>query len=100
MNSESDKQKDKRLSKMFSAADRNLTGPDEEFLDKLREKSTAEFLTFSANDTRNSQIQTSFPIWRTIMKSNRTKFAAAAVIIIICFAGFSEQDLQSECKKS
>ena len=83
MNFEDDKQKNKRLSQFVSTADRNVTGPDKEFLEKLREQSTAEFLASSANDEENSQMKTFFPIWRIIMKSNITKLAAAAVIIIV-----------------
>jgi hypothetical protein len=82
MNSESDKQKDKRLSLLLRAVEKNTAEPNREFMDKLREKSTAEFLTYSANDRKNSQTKTPFPIWRIIMKNNITKLAAAAVIII------------------
>ena len=87
MNFEDDKQKTKRLSQLFSAAERDTAGPDEEFLDKLQEQSTAEFLASSANDTKDSQVKTPFLIWSNIMKSNITKLAAAAVIILACFIG-------------
>jgi len=83
MNSENDKQKDKRFSQLLSAADRNTAGPDKEFLDNLKEQSTAEFLASTANGTKHTKIKTPFPIWRIIIKSNIIKFAAAAVIIIV-----------------
>jgi hypothetical protein len=76
-------QKDKRLSSLLRAVETNAVKPDKEFLDNLKDKSTAEFLAFSANDTKNSKIKTSLPIWRIIMKSSITKFTTAAVIIIV-----------------
>ncbi len=82
MNFEDEKQKNERLSQLFSAVDRNTTGPDKKFLDKLQEQSTAEFLASSTNEMKDSQIETSFPVWSNIMKSKIIKLAAAAVIII------------------
>lgn len=78
MNFEDEKQKNERLSQLFSVAGGNITEPDKEFLDKLQEQSTAEFMASSANNTK-----TSFPIWSNIMKSKITKLTAAAVIIIV-----------------
>ena len=61
MNSESEKQKDKRLSLLLWAVEKNTTEPDKQFLDELRKKSTAEFIASSANDTKNSQIFSFMP---------------------------------------
>jgi outer membrane lipoprotein-sorting protein len=79
MNYEDDKQKNKRLSQLFSITDKNAVQPDREFLDKLQEKTTTEFITSSANKSKQSI--TTFPLWRIIMKNQITKLAAAAVII-------------------
>ena len=49
MNFKDDKQKNKRLSKLLSAVEINTTEPDKGFLNKLQEKSTAEFMTSCAN---------------------------------------------------
>ncbi len=77
-----DKKRDKLLSSLLPVVEKDAAKPEEEFLDELQEKSTSEFLASSANDTKKSQIKTTFPVWRIIMKSNITKFAAAAVIIV------------------
>ena len=90
MNFEDDKQKNKRLSQLLSVTGKNVAGPDKEFLDKLQEKSTAEFLASSVNETKNSK--TTFSIWRIIMKSNITKLAAAAVIIVAVILSISLWD--------
>jgi len=90
MNFEDDKQKNKRLSQLLSVTEKNVAGPDKEFLDKLQEKSTAEFLASSVNETKNSK--TTLPIWRIIMKSNITKFAAAAIIIVVVILSISLWD--------
>jgi len=88
MNSKEDGQKNERLSQLLSVTEKNTAEPDKEFLDKLKEKSTAEFLAFCANDTKKSQIV--FPIWRIIMKNKITKIAAAAAIIIVAAIGISQ----------
>ena len=90
MNFEDDKQKNKRLSQLLSVTEKNVAGPDKEFLDKLQEKSTAEFLASSVNETKNSK--TTLPIWRIIMKSNITKIAAAAIIIVVVILSISLWD--------
>ena len=82
MNMPNDKKEENRLSLLLSSVQKQTLTPDKEFLDKLKDKSLAEFLTSSTDQTRKSQIKT-IPIWRIIMKSNITKFAAAAVIIVV-----------------
>ena len=81
MNFEEDKQKDKRLSQLLSTADKNTAKPENEFMNKLREKTTAEFMASSAKKTKQSKI--TFPLWRIIMKSRIIKYAVAAMIIIV-----------------
>lgn len=85
MNSGNDKTKDKRMSSLISAVEKNAARPNKEFLEKLQEISTAEFLASSSNDTKNSK--NTFPIWRIIMKSNITKFATVAVITVALILG-------------
>ena len=82
MNEQNDKQQEKRLSSLLSSIQKQTVAPDREFLDKLKNKSTTEFLASSEDRTRKSQI-TTIPIWRIIMKSNITKFAAAGVILAV-----------------
>jgi len=81
MNIEDDKQKDIRLSQLLSSTDRNTAGPYKEFLDKLQEQSTAEFLASSTDGNKQSEKTTPISIWRIIMKS-RIKLATAAVIVL------------------
>jgi len=95
MTAQNDKHKDKRISSLLSSVQKQSVVPDRQFLDNLREKSTGEFLTFSANDTKNSKTKTSIPIWRIIMKSKITKLAAAAVIIVAVFIAFYQFDSSS-----
>ena len=84
MKAKNDKQKDKRISALISAIGHQAPIPDEDFLDKLRERSTAEFLAYSADENKKSEKATThISIWRIIMKSRVTKLATAAVIIII-----------------
>jgi len=84
MNSKDDKRTDKRISLLMSVVEKNAAKLNKEFLGKLQEKSTAEFLASSAAGNQKSQMKTSFSMWRIIMKSKLTKIAAAAVIIIAC----------------
>ena len=92
MNFEDKNQKDKRLSQLLSVTDRNTTEPDKEFLNKLQEKTMAEFMTSNAKEMKNPK--TTFPLWSIIMKSNIAKIAAAiviiaAVLIVIHYSGGS-----------
>ena len=87
MNFKDDKQKNKRLVQLLSVTEKNAVGPDKEFLDKLQEKSTAEFLATSANGTKKSQIKIPILICRIIMKSRITKIATATAIIVLGMIG-------------
>ena len=83
MKVQNDKHKDKRMSLLLSAVDHRADEPDRQFLDKLKTKSTAEFLAYSTDSNKLSEkTTTTDSIWRIIMKSRITKLAAAAVIII------------------
>lgn len=86
MNFEKNNQKDIRLSQLLSTADKNTAMPDMEFLDKLREQSTTEFLASSADRTKKPQIKI-IPIWRIIMKSKITKIASVVMIIGLVVIG-------------
>ena len=83
MTAQNDQHKDKRMSLLLSAVDHGANGPDRQFLDKLKERSTAEFLVFSTNSNQQSEKTIPISKWRIIMKSKITKLAAAAVIIIL-----------------
>jgi len=83
MTAQNDQHKDKRMSLLLSAVDHGANELDRQFLDKLKERSTAEFLAFSTDGDRQSEKTIPISIWRIIMKSRRAKLAAAAVIIII-----------------
>ncbi len=81
--------KDKRFSKLLSTIEKEKVLPDKEFLAQLRERSTKEFETYSAESNDHSQAKT-ISIWRVIMKSKITKFAAAAVILIAILIGINQ----------
>jgi len=83
MTAQNDKHKDKRMSLLLSSVDQRTNEPDRQFLDKLKERSTAEFLAFSTDGNKQSEKTIPISIWKIIMKSRITKLAAAAVIIII-----------------
>jgi len=83
MTAQNDKQKDKRMSLLLSAVDHGANEPDRQLLDKLKERSTAEFLAFSTDGNKQSEKTIPISKWRIIMKSRITKLAAAAVIIIM-----------------
>lgn len=83
MKAQNDKRKDKRMSLLLSAVDHGADEPDRQLLDKLKGQSTAEFLASSTDGNRQSEKTIPIPIWRIIMKSKITKFAAAAAIIIM-----------------
>ncbi len=85
MKAQNDKQEEKRMSLLLSAVDYGANEPDRQFLDKLKEQSTAEFLAFSTDGNKQSEKTIPISIWRIIMKSRITKLAAAAVIVV---AGF------------
>jgi hypothetical protein len=82
MTAQNDKQEEKRMSLLLSAVDYGTNEPDRQFLDKLKEQSTAEFLAFSTDGDKKSGKTIPICIWRIIMKSRITKFATAAVILI------------------
>lgn len=83
MTAQNDKQIDKRISSLLSAVGHGANEPDRQFLDKLKEQSTAEFLAYSKDGNKQSEKST-IPIsrWKIIMKSPVTKLAAAAIIVI------------------
>ena len=87
MKAQNDKYEDKRMSSLLSAVDRGTNEPDRQFLDKLKEQSTAEFLTSSTAGNKQSEETAPISIWRIIMKSRMTKLAAAAVIVVAVLAG-------------
>ncbi|MHC4167265.1 MAG: hypothetical protein ACYSWQ_09940 [Planctomycetota bacterium] len=90
MKTQNDKQTDKRMSSLLSAVDRQAAAPDKQFLDELQAKSTAEFLSFSADDNKQSEKTIPILIWRIIMKSRIRKLAAAAVILIALLIGMNQ----------
>jgi len=89
MKAQNDKHEDKRMSLLLSAVDHRANEPDRRFLDKLKEHSTAKFLAFSTDGNKQSERNVSISIWRIIMKSRITKFAAAAVVIVAVILGFN-----------
>jgi len=86
MKAQNDKRKDRRMSLLLSAVDRGANEPDRQLLDKLKEQSTAEFLAFSTDGNKESERRIPIYVWRTIMKSRITKFAAAVIVIaaLVC----------------
>ena len=91
MKAQNDQHKDKRMSLLLSAVDHGANEPDRQFLDKLKEQSTAEFLAFSTDCNKQPEKTIPISIWRIIMKSRITKLAAAAVIVIavlVCIRQF------------
>ncbi len=87
MTAQNDKQIDKRISSLLSAVDHGANEPDRQFLDKLRERSTAEFLAHSTDSNQQSEKTIPISTWRIIMKSRITKLAAAVVIITAIMLG-------------
>lgn len=81
MTAQNDKQIDKRISSFLSSIGRQANEPDKQFLEKLREQSTAEFLAHSKDSNKKSEKTIPISIWRIIMKS-RIKLATAATIMI------------------
>ncbi len=86
---------DAKLSSLLSSVGRKTIAPDREFLDKLREDTTATFEASALGRSGNlrESINT-ISIWRKIMRSPVTKIAAAAVVIsgvliTMHFAGLS-----------
>ena len=88
MKAQNDEHKDKIMSLLLSAVDHGAKEPDRQFLDKLKEQSTAEFSTFSTDGNKQSEKTIPISIWRIIMKSRITQIAAAAAIIILVTVGF------------
>jgi hypothetical protein len=80
-------EKEERFSELLSSVEKGKILPDKQFLDQLRDKSAKEFEVFAAESKTNSK--TTISIWRTIMKSRITKFAAAAAIIVAVVIGIS-----------
>ncbi|TKJ38080.1 MAG: hypothetical protein CEE38_04790 [Planctomycetes bacterium B3_Pla] len=87
MKTPNEKETDKRISSLLSAADRQANEPDKQFIDKLQAKSTAEFLAFSTDGNRHSKRTIPISMWRIIMKSRITKPAAAAMIVVAVLIG-------------
>jgi hypothetical protein len=85
MKAKNDKPKEKRLSLLFSAVDSQTAAPDREFLDMLRERSTAEF-SVSSKTPEKAAIPIS--LWRIIIKSRVTRLAAAAMIVVAVLVSF------------
>jgi outer membrane lipoprotein-sorting protein len=71
---------------LLSTIEKGKVLPDKQFLAQLRDKSVEEFETYPTESRNRSQTKTT-SIWRIIMKSKMTKFAAAAVIIIAVLLG-------------
>ena len=90
MTAQNDKQTDKRISSLLSAVDHGAKEPDRQFMDKLKEQSTAEFLAHSADGNKKSEKTIPISKWRIIMKSRITKLAAVAVIIIAPLIGINQ----------
>ncbi|MGB2864661.1 MAG: hypothetical protein WBC05_15145 [Sedimentisphaerales bacterium] len=82
MTAQNDKQIEKRISSILSTVDQRTNKPDKQFLDKLKEQSTAEFLAFSKDGNKQSEKTIPISKWRIIMKSRITKLAAAATIVV------------------
>jgi hypothetical protein len=85
-----DETTDKRISSILSSLDRQRNGPDMQFSDELRERSTAEFLSHSTDSDQQSEKAIAISKWRIIMKSRITKLTAAAVIIIALLIGIDQ----------
>ncbi|MHC4242693.1 MAG: hypothetical protein ACYS3N_10820 [Planctomycetota bacterium] len=73
---------DVKFSSLLSSVGRKNVAPDREFLNKLKEESTAIFEASASKGSGHlrESINT-ISIWRTIMKSPITKIAAAVVVI-------------------
>jgi formylglycine-generating enzyme required for sulfatase activity len=82
MTAQNDKQIDKRISLLLSAVDSRTKEPDKQFLEKLRERSTAEFIAYPTDSNQQSEKTIPISKWRIIMKSPITKLAAAAIIVV------------------
>ena len=82
MTAQNDKQEEKKISLLLSAVENGANEPDKQFLDKLKEQSTAEFLAQLADSNQQSENTIPISIWRIIMKNRITKLATAAVIVI------------------
>jgi len=83
MAAQNDKQIDKRISLMLSLVNRCTNEPDKQFLEKLREQSTAEFEGCLTGSSKKLEKIINFSKWRIIMGSRITKIAAVAAIIIV-----------------
>lgn len=81
MKAQNDEQEEKRMLLLLSAVDHRANEPDRQFLDKLKEQSTAEFLAYSTDGNKKSEQAIPISKWRIIMKRPITKLAAAAIII-------------------
>ena len=66
---------------MLSSVDRDTNEPDKQFLEELRERSSAEFVAHSTDSNKKSGKTIPISKWRIIMKSPITKFVAAALIV-------------------
>ena len=82
MRTPNEKREDKRIPPLLPAVDRRAAAPNREFLDELKTRSTAEFLTHSADSIRASRRTTiTISIWRKIMKS-KMKLATAVTVVV------------------
>jgi hypothetical protein len=81
---------DKRISSILSSVDLQRNELDKQFLDELRERSTAEFLAHSTDSNQQSEKTIPISKWRIIMKSRITKLTAAAVIMIALLIGIDQ----------
>jgi hypothetical protein len=81
MTAQNDKNTDKRISLLLSTINHGANEPDKQFLDKLKERSTAEFVAHPADGNQTSEKTIPISRWRIIMKSPITKLAAAALVI-------------------
>lgn len=88
MTAQNDKRTDERISLLLSCVDRWTNEPDKQSLEKLREKSTAEFVAYSTdNNQRLEESAISISTWRVIMKSEIMRLAAVSVVIIAVLIG-------------
>ena len=88
MKPQDNEEKDKLISSLLSSVDRGGTPPDKEFLDRLRERSVAEFRAHSAGEeTQAARAKAPVPTWLCILRGRAVKLAAAAVIVAVAVIG-------------
>lgn len=88
MSGNSDKEKERRLSELFSAVEKGKGELDEKVMAEVRERSVREFEACSSDGDAQAVKRTVF-IWRIVMESKMTKVAVAAVIVIVVGVGIN-----------